>query len=103
MDEGRKGALRKHQQDLRTDIRMENFLPALRSLLTEVEYSRVRDAKDSVTQVDELIDILLTKENEDFDKVCVALERHGYKPWAKRLREEVDGEKGKQYNEIISK
>ena len=95
MDERRKEALRKHQQNLRTGILVENILPTLRSLLTEVEYSRVRAGEDNISRVDELVEILLTKENRHFEKVCVALERNGYKHWAKSLREEVDEEIGK--------
>ena len=95
MDERRKGALTKHHQALRAGLLVENILPALRPLLTDVEYSRVREREDNVARVDELIKILLTKENRHFEEFCVALESNGYGHWARTLREEVDVEEGK--------
>ena len=95
MDETRKGRLKKYQQELRTGLVVENILPAFRTLLTDVEYSRVREREDSVTRVDELIEILLTKENRHFEEFCVTLESNGYGHWARTLREEVDVVEGK--------
>ena len=89
MDDKRKGLLKKHHQDLRSGLLLDNFLPSLRPLLTDVEYSRVRDKEDNVARVDEFIEILLTKDNSDFEGFCVALEVNGYKHWANTFREEV--------------
>ena len=90
MDKKRKGALQKYHQALRTNLLVGNFLPTLRQLLTEVEYSQVKDRDGNVARVDELIEILLTKENKHFEGFCTALERNGYEHWSKKLREEVD-------------
>ena len=91
MDERKKAALRRHHQGLRTGIRVGNILPALRSVLTDAEYSRIRDREDNASRVDELIDVLLTKENRHFDAFCDALEQNGYEHWARRLQNEVEG------------
>ena len=61
MDEKRKRALKEYQQALRTGLLIGNILPALRPLLTDVEYSRVREREGNVASADELIEILLTK------------------------------------------
>ena len=87
MDERRKGLLKKYQQDLRTGLLLRNILPILRPLLTDVEYSCVRDGEDNVAKVDELVEILLTKDNRHFDDFCAALEENGYGHWARKLRE----------------
>ena len=90
MDKSKKGALRRHHQGLRTGILVGNILPALRPVLTDAEYSRIRDREDSTSRVDELIDVLFTKENRHFDAFCTALEENGYKHWARKLQKEVD-------------
>ena len=90
MDERRKGALKKHHSQLRTGLLVGNVLPALRPVLTEVEYSRVSEREDNISRVDELIETLLTKENRQFDAFCAALERNGYEHWARMLQDEVD-------------
>ena len=95
MDQTRKRALKEYQQALRAGQLIGNFLPTLRPLLTDVEYSCVREREDNVASVDELIKILLTKENRHFNDFCAALERNGYKHWAKTLREEVEAVEGK--------
>ena len=61
-----------YHTDLRSGLLIENFLPALRPLLTTVEYSRVDDKGDNVAKVDELFRILLTKENQHFEGFCAA-------------------------------
>ena len=94
MDESRKGSLRKHHQDLRTGILVGNILPALRSVFTDAEYSRIRDREDNISRVDELIEILLTKEDRHFDAFCTALEKNGYEHWAEKLQKEVDKVEG---------
>ena len=68
---------------------MQNILPALRPLLTDVEYFRVDGKEGNVAQVDEFIKILLTKEFRHFDTFCTVLANNGYEHWAKTLREEV--------------
>ena len=89
MDERRRKALKKHHQGLRTRILVRNFLPALRPVLTDVEYDQVADDPSNIARVDELIRILLTKEKEHFDAFCKALETNGYRRWATTLQEEV--------------
>lgn len=96
MDVSRKDTLREYHQDLRTGVIINNILPALRPLLTDVEYANVRDQQGNVARVDELIDILLTKDNVLFDGFCEALKENGYKHWAKTLREKVGAREGKQ-------
>ena len=90
MDKSRKGALRRHHQGLWTGLLVGNILPALRPVFTDAEYSRIRDREDNVATVDELIKILLTKENSHFDAFCIALEKNGYEHWAKKLQKQVD-------------
>ena len=87
MDEGRRQALRDNHQELRSGLIVENILPDLRPHLTDIEYSRVENQPGNVPQVDELIKILLTKENRHFDEFCRVCQRHGYHHWARRLRE----------------
>ena len=90
MDESKRRALRRHHQGLRTGLLVGNILPALRSVLTDAEYICVREREDNTSRVDELIDVLLTKENRHFDAFCDALEQNGYEHWAVKLRKEVD-------------
>ena len=91
MDERRRDVLKGYHQSLRTGILVGNILPALRPFLTDVEYSRVSDREGNVARVDELITILLTKENSHFERFCDALQENGYKHWAKKLLEDVEG------------
>lgn len=86
MDDSKKHALKEHHQDLRTGIRVENILPALRTLLTDVEYCRIEDQKGNIEMVDALITILLTKDNWHFDRFCAILRKYGYKHWARKLQ-----------------
>ena len=87
--------LEKYHQRLRTGLLVNKFLPALRPLLTRVEYSSIRDKEGNVAQVDELIDIMLTKEDGRFVDFCTVLEENGYEHWARTLQEEVDDKEGK--------
>ena len=89
MDEKRRQALKKHQQRLRTGILVRNILPALRPVLADVEYEQVQAGENDAARVDELINILLTKENEHFDAFCKALEGNGCRHWATTLQKEV--------------
>ena len=98
MDASRKTALRKHHQDLRSGLIPRNFLPDLQTLLTEVEYSEIRDREDRVAIVDALVEVLLTKENWHFEEFCAVLTRNGYEHWAKTLQEEADQREGKLTN-----
>lgn len=86
MEEGCKQALRDNHQKLRSGLRVENVLADFRRYLTDVEYSRVEDQPGNVAQVDELIKILLTKEDKHFDGLCRVLERDGYQHLARHLR-----------------
>ena len=87
MDEGRRQALRINHQAFRTGLILGNILPDLRPYLTDIEYVRVENQTGNVAQVDELVKILLTKENRHFDGFCRVCERNGYQHWARRLRE----------------
>lgn len=87
MDDRRAEALLRHRSYLKC-ITANNLLPDLRSgaLLTDAESARISSKSDNTNQVYELIDLLLTKGNEDFDKFILVLKRHGYKSMAKRLK-----------------
>ena len=86
MDERRRTTLKRHQQALV----LKNILPALHTVLTDIEYSRTEDREGNVERVDELINILLTKEDKHFEEFCTALADNGYEHWAKKLRKEVE-------------
>ena len=90
MDESKRRALSRHHQDLRTGILVGNILPALHPVLTDAEYSHIRDREDNTSRVDELVDVLLKKENSHFDALCDALGHNGYEHWAGKLQKEVD-------------
>ena len=86
-----KKSLRIHQQGLRTGIIVRNFLPSLCELpMTEIEYKQVEEKTDNMSQVDELVKILLTKTEEHFKKFCSVLEQNDYGHWARKLRESED-------------
>ena len=87
-DKGR-GALMKLHQSLRSGLILQNILPALRPLLTDVEYCQVDGKTDNVAQVDEFIRILLTKEFRHLEMFCAVLASNQYEHWAKTLRQEV--------------
>ena len=87
MAKGYREALGNIHQELRTGILVKNILPSLRPYLTDIEYSQVRDQTGNVAQVDELVKILLTKENRHFNGFCRVCERNGYSHWARRLKE----------------
>lgn len=83
MDAAWKRAIRRHHPELRTVLRVDNFLPCLHhdagGFLTEVERLRISSKSDSIYQVDELVDVLLTKEDGDFDSFCRVLKENGYR------------------------
>ena len=83
-------ALRQCHQNLRTQITVTNFLPSLHvdagGFLTDVESASIK-SKGNIEKVDELIDILVKKENRDFDYFCIVLEKEGYVKEANKLRE----------------
>ena len=83
-----KRSLRTHHSALRTGVVMGNVLPALRPLLTDVEYLSVENKEGDIARVDELVTILLTKDYSVFDGLCSALERNGYPDWASKLKGE---------------
>ena len=91
MDESKRKALRQCHPDLRTRIRVSDFLPSLHfhagGFLNHVENDCIKNKKGHVKQVDELIDILLTKEGKDFDYFCTVLEKEGYKVWSDKLKD----------------
>ena len=81
-----KVSLKKYHSKLRTGLLIENVLPALRPLLTDAEYSCVDDKEGSADRVDELVRILLTKDEFTFKCFCTALETNGHADWASRLK-----------------
>ena len=81
-----RASLKRHHNELRSSILVANFLPALRLLLTDVEYIRIEEIVSRIDKVDELVKILLTKDELTFDDFCSALERNGYLHWANKLR-----------------
>ena len=83
-------SLKKYQNELRTGIIIANVLPALRPLLTDAEYIRVDEKECRIDSIDELVRILLTKDQSTFFGFCSALEDNGYPHWAIKLR--VNGE-----------
>ena len=94
MDDRRKKALRQYHTDLRTGIIVNHFLPKLHSdaggFLTDVESGEIKKTSGNVAQVDELIDVLLTKENKDFDCFCDVLEKEGHQSLSNRLKAAAD-------------
>lgn len=95
MDGDRQQALKEYHQKLRSGLLVENVLPALRpyNYRTDVEYLQVEARPGNVAQGDELVKILLTKENGHFDGFCRVLEQNGYRHWAKQLRAAAGGHK----------
>ena len=83
-----KAAIRKHHNALRTGILVTNVLPALHTLLTDVEYSCIEAKEGDVARIDELVKILLTKDESTFDGFCSALDTNGYPQWARKLKGE---------------
>lgn len=81
-------SLRKHHVHLRSSIIMASILPTIRPLLTLNEYSCVAGKDSIVDRVDELVEILLTKDISTFERFCSALETHGYHRLASKLRGE---------------
>ena len=65
---------------------MKNILPAFRPYLTDIEFLEVAELPGNVAQVDELVNILLTKENKDFGEFCRVCKHHGYPHWARQLK-----------------
>ena len=90
MDARRKGSIRQHHAELRTGIIVNNFLPSLHrdagGFLTDVEMSTVSAKRGQVETVDELVRILLTKEDRDFDVFCRVLSANGSNHWSEKLR-----------------
>ena len=89
MDERRKDALKKYRHDLRTRLVVEDIVPAFHLFLTDLECSRITDRTENIERVDELIDILLTKENKHYEGFCVVLKQRGYDHLAKNLQDEI--------------
>ena len=105
MDESRRKALRRCHQDLRTHITVNDFLPSLHvdadGFLTDLESGRIRKYTGNMEQVDELIEILVTKDNKGFDHFCVVLEE-GYHVWSEKLREVAGLGKRQQLGGMVS-
>ena len=90
MDYYRKEALRQCHPYLRTVITVGNILPSLHvdagEFLNDEENDSIAKNVGNVDRVDDLVDILLKKENKDFDYFCVVLEKEGCQACSKRLR-----------------
>ena len=92
MDDRKKKALRQCHSDLRTGITVTHFLPKLHidagGFLSDVEFSEIsaKKASGNVEQVDELIRVLLEKEDKDFDYFCDILEKEGYRSCSNKLK-----------------
>lgn len=95
-DAGWKQALRDNHQGLRCGLIVNNILPNFRPRLADIEYIQVKDRSGNVAQVDELVQILLTKERRHFDWFCGVCERKEYQNWAEHLRSSADGRKKAQ-------
>ena len=85
MDNRKKQALKRCQQELRTGIDVTFILPDLRTDLTDLEYDSVASKNSNLEQVDQLVNILLIKTNRVFDKFCRVLRNHGFNNLANRL------------------
>ena len=85
-DHAWKVSLNAYHSKLRTGLLIVNVLPALRPLLTDAEYSCVKDKESNVDSIDELVKILLAKDKSTFEGFCSALEANGYPRWASKLR-----------------
>ena len=83
----RKEALRQCRPYFSAVIAVANILPSLHvdtgEFLNDAENDSIANNIGNVDQVDDLADILLKKENNDFDYFCVVLE--GWRA-AKRVR-----------------
>ena len=105
MDDSKRKALRRCHQDLRTHIIVNDFLPSLHvdadGFLTDLESGRIKRHTGNIDQVDELIEILVTKDNKDFDHFCVVLEK-GYHVWSEKLREGAGLGKRQQLSGMIT-
>ena len=90
MDNSRRKALRWCHQDPRMHITFNDSLPSLHvdadGFLTDVESDKIRKHTGNIEQVDELIEMLATKDNKDFSHFCIVLEE-GYHVWSEKLRE----------------
>ena len=89
MDAAKKRAIRMHHQDLRTGVIVNNFLPSLHrdagGFLTDFESQEVSSKTSNSSQIDELIQFLLTKEDKAFDLFCRILEKNDYQSWSEKL------------------
>ena len=89
MDKARTSAIRSHHSKLRTGIIVNNLLPDLHcdagGFLTDVESAKISSMTCNVSQVDELITVLLTKEDRDYDTFCRILQKGGYPGWSEKL------------------
>lgn len=90
MDARRKKAIRQCHSDLRTGIIVIHLLPSLHTdaggFLTDVEDAAIKESSDNVKQVDQLINVLLNKEDKAFDYFCVVLEEEGYQAYSNSLK-----------------
>ena len=88
-----KHTLKANHQNLRLKVRMKDVLPGFRSFLTDVEYLQVKgsDKAGNIDQVDQLVEILLTKEKREFEKFLVVLLQEGQSNLAARLADEAGG------------
>ena len=57
---GNRGIEEDRRQGCQADLGVGNILPVLPPVLTDAEYSRIRDREDNTSRFDELIEILLS-------------------------------------------
>ena len=74
-----------------TSAIVAKFLQDCGQLLTDVEYSRINEKSKAESEfvVDELFEIILCKEGEDFATICSALRVDGYEELVARLEKEA--------------
>lgn len=65
--------------------------------LTKEECASITGQSDNAEQVDELMNILMTKKDEDFELFCNVLEKHGYRWWSNKLKEAA----GKAFKTLV--
>ena len=96
MDDFQKQALRQCHPDLRMSVRVADFLVSLHvhagGFLNDVEWTVLiynERHSGNVELVDQLMEILLNKENGEFDYFCIVLEYEGYKVWSDKLKDDA--------------
>ena len=93
MDDTRIKALRQCHPELRKELKVSHVLPNLHiyagGFLTEAESGQIKaiSTVGNEEQLAELIELIVKKENNDFDYFCDVLEKEGYPSWSSKLKE----------------